>query len=62
LTEAVKHTFDNNFLIGMKDFTPHYWRKDRYYNEKVDNILRAYIPLFDALFNCWTKKDSTRKE
>jgi len=46
----------------MKDFTPHYWRKDRYYNEKVDNILRAYIPLFDALFNCWTKKDSTRKE
>ena len=47
----------------MTDSNYHQWRFDRYYNEQVDNIIRAYLPLFDAIFKCWTsKKEPGKKE
>ncbi len=47
----------------MEDYDTHKWRKDRYYNELVDNILKAYYPLFDAVYKCWApRKDPGRKE
>jgi len=47
----------------MKSFNNHEWREKRYYNENVDNIIRAYLPLFDALYKCYApKKDPGRKE
>jgi hypothetical protein len=48
--EAVKYSFENHFKNAISGYEHHNWRKERYYNEKVDNILKAFIPIFDALF------------
>lgn len=36
---------DNAYILDFQK-----WREDRYYNEDVDNILKAYKPLFEHLF------------
>ena len=47
----------------MTDFDTHKWRLKKYYNESMDNILKAYLPLFDALYKCWiSKKELGKKE
>ena len=50
LPEAVDYAFEHNYDAYLNQFDNHKWRKERYYNEEVDNVLKAYIPVFDALF------------
>jgi hypothetical protein len=50
-------------MPAMKEFNIHKWRIDRYYNEQVDNFIKAHLPLFDALYKSWApRKDPGRRE
>ena len=61
--EAVKTAFENHFDEAIKGFDYHKWRQERYYNEKVDNFLKTYLPILDALYLSWAKqKGPTKKE
>jgi hypothetical protein len=63
LTEAVSYTLENHFLPNMKEFDFHTWRIDRYYNEYVDNFLKAHLPILDAVYKSWApRKDPGRRE
>ena len=37
-------------------------KKERYYNEQVDNFLKAHLPLLDALYLSWAKQKGPRKK
>ena len=50
IPESVKYAFEHNYNSYINQFDNHKWRKERYYIEEVDNILKAHIPIFDALF------------
>ena len=50
IPESVQYAFEHNYNSYINQFDNHKWRKERYYNEEVDNILKAHIPIFDALF------------
>ena len=61
--EAVQMAFENHFDEAIKGFSYHKWRQERYYNEKVDNFLKTYLPIFDALYLSWAKqKGPTKKD
>ena len=61
--EAVQTAFENHFDDAIKGFNYHKWRQERYYNEKVDNFLKTYLPIFDALYLSWAKqKGPTKKD
>ena len=61
--EAVQTAFENHFDNAIKGFNYHKWRQERYYNEKVDNFLKTYLPIFDALYLSWAKqKGPTKKD
>lgn len=62
ITEAVEFCFENHYLSEMK-FDPHTWRINRYYNEYVDNYIKAHLPYLDALYKSWApKKDPGKRE
>jgi hypothetical protein len=47
----------------MQQFDIHIWRKERYYTEQVDNMLKAHLPILDAVWKSYAKnKDPGRKE
>ncbi len=48
--ESVKFSFEKHFDAYFNQFDNHKWRIERYYNEEVDNIIKAFIPLLDAVF------------
>ena len=50
VSESVEYSFENHYKSYINAFNNHKWRIERYYNEEVDNVLKAYIPVFDALF------------
>ena len=50
VSESVEYAFENHYQNYINSFNNHKWRIERYYNEEVDNLLKAYIPIFDALF------------
>ena len=50
IPESVQYAFEHNYNSYINTFDNHKWRKERYYNEEVDNIIQAHIPIFDALF------------
>ena len=50
VVDAVDYSFEHHYDYYINQFDNHKWRKERYYNEQVDNILKAFIPIFDALF------------
>ena len=50
IPESVRYSFEHSYNSYINTFDNHKWRKERYYNEEVDNILQAHIPIFDALF------------
>ena len=64
LSEAVNYAFINNFESYLNNFDNNKWRTERYYLEEIDNILKAHIPIFDAVFYSYAqqhiidKKDS----
>ena len=61
--EAVKMGFELHFDQGIKGFEYHKWRKERYYNEQVDNFLKTFLPLLDGLYLSWAKqKGPTKKD
>jgi hypothetical protein len=61
--EAVKMAFELHFDEAIKGFEYHQWRKERYYNEQVDNFLKTFLPLLDALYLSWAKqKGPTKKD
>ena len=55
--EALKMTFEHNYLYGIDGHDQQSWRKERYYNEEVDNYLKAFLPLLDGLFHTFSIKD-----
>ena len=50
IVQALEYSFEHHFDFYLNQFNNNKWRVERYYNEGVDNILKAYIPIFDALF------------
>ena len=50
ITEALEYSFKNHYDSYLNQFDNHKWRMERYYNEFTDNVLKAYIPIFDAVF------------
>ena len=63
LFEAVRMAFEQHFDPLLKTFEYHKWRKERYYNEKVDNFMKSFLPLLDGLFLSWAKqKGPTKKD
>ncbi len=50
ITESLEYSFKNHFDAYLNQFDNHKWRMERYYNEFTDNVLKAYIPIFDAVF------------
>ena len=61
--ESVKYTFENHFLPYLNKFSHNEWRKKRYYNEFVDNTIKAYLPIFNAVYNSnATQKKIGRKD
>ena len=59
--EALKFSFENYFLKGFENNEYNIWRKDRYYNEDIDNYLKAFLPLIDGVFHTFSKKLSNEK-
>ena len=62
LLEAVKISFEQHYDPVLKGFNYHQWRKDRYYNERVDNFMKTFLPLLDALYLSWAKQKGPKKE
>jgi hypothetical protein len=50
LLDAVKFSFENHYSKVFKNYDNHKWRVERYYNEPVDNVIKAYLPIFDGVF------------
>lgn len=63
MSEAVSESFEKHYLPAMAIYDMHTWRTQRYYNEHVDNFLKAYLPIIDAVYKSWApKKDPGRRE
>lgn len=63
LYEAVKISFESHFLPVINEYDVHKWRLDRYYNEFTDNVIKAYLPILDAVYKSWTSmKEPGRRE
>jgi len=62
--ESVKNAFSNYYPAALNKYpNPHDWRIERYYNEYVDNFLKAFIPILEAVFRSYaTKKDPSKRE
>ena len=64
IPEAVLYSFEHHYDYYLNSFDNNKWRIERYYNEEIDNILKAFIPIFDAIFYSYApqqiygKKDS----
>ena len=63
LFEAVEMAFEKHYDPVLKTFEYHKWRKERYYNEQVDNFMKTFLPILDALYLSWAKqKGPTKKD
>lgn len=61
--ESVKQSFEKHYLEALGNYNMMEWRHNRYYNEYVDNLIKAYLPIFDACYKNWApKKDPSRRE
>ena len=64
LSEAVEYAFEHNYDNYLNMFDNNKWRIERYYKEENDNLIRAHMPIFDAVFYTYApqqiigKKDS----
>ena len=50
LSQAVEYAFENNYQSYLNMFDNNKWRVERYYLEENDNLIRAHMPIFDAVF------------
>ena len=61
--EAIEMGFEKHFDFTLVDYDINSWRKERYYNEYCDNVLKAWLPVLDAVYKSWSpRKDPSRKE
>ena len=60
--DAIHHAFENNYMPVIKGYDIHSWRIEKYYNELVDNVLKAYYPIFNAIYKSWTPIKDGRRE
>ena len=61
IIDAVKYSFENHFENSIKGFDNNIWRKERYYNERIDNFLLAYLPLLDGIYKTFIKQKDELK-
>ena len=62
ILEATKMAFEKHFDPAIKGFEYHKWRKERYYNEQVDNFLKSFLPILDGLYLSVAKQKGPRKK
>ena len=60
--EATKMAFEKHYDPALKGFEYHKWRKERYYNEQVDNFLKAFLPILDGVYLSVAKQKGPRKK
>ena len=60
--EAFKYGMETNFSSALLGYDSHKWRTERYYNEGVDNLLQAYLPMLDGVYRSWSKQKGPRKK
>ena len=60
--EAVKIALENNFLKGTQGYEHYLWRKEKYYNEEIDNYIKAFLPLLDGLYHTFSKKEKEKEK
>ena len=57
----MKYSFENHFENSIKGFDNNIWRKERYYNERIDNFLLAYLPLLDGIYKTFINQKDDLK-
>ncbi len=63
MLESVKFAFENHYVHALGDYNNQKWKHEKYYNEYVDNVIKAYLPIFDAVYKSWApRKDPGRRE
>lgn len=64
IVESLSIAFTKFYPSVLTKYTnPNDWRIERYYNEYVDNFLKTFIPVLDAVFkSSATRKDPSRRE
>ena len=60
--EATKMAFEKHYDPAIKGFEYHKWCKERYYNEQVDNFLKAFLPILDGVYLSVAKQKGPRKK
>ena len=60
--DALKYSMDNFLIKGFQSYEYNSWRKERYYNEEIDNYIKAFIPLIDGVFHTFCKAYPEKKE
>jgi hypothetical protein len=60
--EAAKLAFEKHFDVAIKGFEYHKWCKERYYNEEVDNFLKAFLPILDGVYLSVARQKGPRKK
>jgi len=59
---ATKMAFENHYDQAIKGFEYHKWRMERYYNEQVDNFLKAFLPILDGVYLSVARQKGPRKK
>jgi hypothetical protein len=50
LVEAIEYAFNTHYGPIINVYDNNKWRMDKYYKEYVDNFLKAYLPILDAIY------------
>ena len=58
--EALKISMENNIISGIEGYNHQSWRKERYYNEEIDNYIKAFLPLLDGLYHTFSKSEKEK--
>ena len=59
---ATKYAFETHFDPAIKGFEYHKWCTERYYNEQVDNFIKAFLPILDGVYLSVAKQKGPRKK
>ena len=59
---ATKLAFEKHFDTAIKGFEYHKWCTERYYNEQVDNFIKAFLPILDGVYLSVAKQKGPRKK
>ena len=60
--EATKLAFEKHYDPAIKGFGYQNWCKERYYNEQVDNFIKAFLPILDGVYLSVAKQKGPRKK